>query len=154
MQSSCEIPQMPGPTRTQSVVLRFQPAVDPTQPFRWLGVPISSYKADASHHQGVSRTVLAGECGEKMAFHVRYFEVAPGGFSSLEKHAHEHVVLVLRGRGEITLEGVVHQLAFGDTVYVCPQAVHQLRNVSAEEPFGFLCLVDAQRDRPVLIEST
>jgi ribulose-bisphosphate carboxylase large chain len=57
-------------------------------------------------------------------------------------------VVVLRGRGQVQLGGAVHDLAFGDTVYVAPHEVHQFRNASAE-PFGFLCVVDAERDRPV-----
>ena len=40
-------------------------------------------------------------------------------------------------------------LLVGDTVYVGPHEVHQLHNPSATEPFGFLCLVDAERDAPV-----
>jgi ribulose-bisphosphate carboxylase large chain len=94
--------------------------------------------------------VLVGKAGEGTAFHVRYFEIAPGGFSSLEEHGHEHAVVVLRGRGQVQLGEMVHDLGFGDTVYVAPHEVHQFRNPSPDEPFGFLCMVDAQRDRPVV----
>ena len=132
-------------------MLRFQPPADPRAPFHWLGVPVAAYKTEADHHQGVTRMVLAGDRGEKTAFHVRYFEIAPGGYSTLEQHEHEHVVVVLRGRGEVVLGGVLHELGFGDTVYVAPRDAHQLRNTSGEEPFGFLCMVDAQRDRPVVL---
>jgi quercetin dioxygenase-like cupin family protein len=58
---------------------------------------------------------------------------------------------VLRGRGEVTLGSEVHPLSFGDTVYVAPHEVHQFRNTAADEPFGFLCIVDAKRDRPVIV---
>ena len=125
-----------------SRVLRFQPG------FHWEGVPVADYKAPASHWCGITRIVLVGEKGEQTAFQVRYFEIAPGGFSSLEHHAHEHVVVVLRGRGQVRLGDALHEVSFGDTVYVAPHEVHQLRNPSATEPFGFLCLVDAQRDAP------
>jgi ribulose-bisphosphate carboxylase large chain len=108
-----------------------------------------AYKPAADHHCGVTRTVLAGEGGEQTAFHVRYFEIAPGGFTTLERHRHEHVVVVLRGRGEIRLGEETHPLGFGDTAYVAPDEVHQLHNPSATEPFGFLCMVDARRDAPV-----
>jgi hypothetical protein len=43
----------------------------------------------------------------------------------------------------------VHSLGYGDTAYVAPNEVHQLCNTSPDELFGFLCMVDAQRDRPV-----
>ena len=45
----------------------------------------------------------------------------------------------------------VHALGFGDTVYVAPNEVHQFRNTAESEPFGFLCLVDAERDRPMAV---
>jgi ribulose-bisphosphate carboxylase large chain len=142
--SSCDPParpreDAPGPT---SRVLRWQPG------FRWDGIPVAAYKAAADHWCGINRTSLTGEHGEQTAFHVRYFEIAPGGFSSREHHTHEHVVFVLRGRGEVHLGGAVHQLGFGDVVYVAPHEVHQFRNRS-DEPFGFLCIVDAHRDLPV-----
>ncbi len=131
------------PVASGSRVLRFQPD------FRWEGVPVREYQQAGDNWCGVARTVLAGDGGEKMAFHVRYFEIAPAGFSSREQHVHEHVVVVLRGRGQVRLGEAVHDLGFGDTVYVAPNEVHQFRNPSASEPFGFLCIVDAERDRPV-----
>jgi ribulose-bisphosphate carboxylase large chain len=130
--------------------LRFQPVeAGSGRPFTWQGVPVAEYKQAAEHWRGVARTVLVGEGGEGTSFHVRYFEIAPGGFSSLERHAHEHAVVVLRGRGQVRLGEVVHDLGFGDTVYVAPHEAHQFRNPSASEPFGFLCMVDAHRDRPM-----
>jgi ribulose-bisphosphate carboxylase large chain len=140
--SSCDpASPPPAPAATGSRVLRWQDG------FTWEGVPVEAYKAPADHWCGVSRTALAGERGEQTAFHVRYFEIAPGGYSSRERHRHEHVVVVLRGRGQVQLGDAVHHLGFGDTVYVAPHEVHQFRN-TAEEPFGFLCIVDARRDRP------
>ncbi len=141
---SCEIgdPSRAEPRPTGSRILRWQPG------FRWEGAPVIAYKAAGEHWGGVARTPLVGEEGEQTAFHVRYFEIAPGGFSSLEHHRHEHVVIVVRGRGEVRLGGAVQQLGFGDVVYVAPHEVHQFRN-PFEEPLGFLCVVDARRDTPV-----
>jgi quercetin dioxygenase-like cupin family protein len=154
--SVCELPSNPGSAsaKSGSRVMRFQPGAGPDQPHAWQGVPITDYKMPADHHCGVSRAVLAGETGEHTAFHVRYFEIAPGGHTTLERHVHEHVVMVLRGRGEVRLGDAAHAITFGDTIYVAPNDVHQLRNTSAEEPFGFLCMVDARRDRPVEVAST
>jgi quercetin dioxygenase-like cupin family protein len=53
----------------------------------------------------------------------------------------------------VQLGETVHELAAGDLVYVAPDEPHQFRNPSATEPLGFLCIVDAQRDRPVLIQA-
>lgn len=115
--------------------------------FRWDGVPVVEYKQPADPWCGIVRQVLVGDRGEQTAFQVRYFEIAPGGFSSLESHRHEHAVIVLRGCGEVQLGLENHELKFGDVVYVAPDEVHQFRN-PAREPFGFLCIVDARRDAP------
>lgn len=116
--------------------------------FRWADIPVEEYKHPANHWCGVRRMVLVGGRGESTAFQLRYFEIAPGGFSSLESHAHEHAVVVLRGRGEVQLGSRVEEVGFGDVIYVAPHEVHQLRNPSTTEPFGFLCAVDVQRDAP------
>lgn len=151
MESSCEIPGLAGLNRTKSIVIRSEFPVDGGQPFRWLGLPISQYKASGDHHRGVTRTPMVGEFGEQTAFHMRYFEIAPGGYTSLEHHEHEHVVFVIRGRGEVILDGITHELGFGDVVYISPHTVHQLTNATVQDPFGFLCMVNANRDRPVLV---
>jgi len=122
----------------KSRIHRFDPS------FRWDGIPIMEYKQSAEHWCGIVRQVLIGANGEQTAFQVRYFEIAPGGFSSLEAHPHTHAVMVLRGHGEVQLGAGVHELSFGDVVYVAPNEVHQFRN-AASEPFGSLRIVDAQR---------
>lgn len=144
--SSCEIGSRPSKPCAGSRVLHFQDGC------RWEGVPAAEYKGAADHWCGITRMTLVGEAGEATAFHLRYFEIAPNGFSSLEHHAHEHVVVVLRGQGQVQLGQQVHDLGYGDTVYVAPHEVHQFRNLSAE-PFGFLCIVDARRDQPVTVGS-
>lgn len=156
--SSCEVPVPGQSVSAQSRVSekgsrlhRFQPASGKEVPHLWSGIPLQEYKPSADHHCGVLRQVLIGDSGERTRFQLRYFEIAPGGHTTLEHHQHEHVVLVLRGSGEVRLGEVWHVLGFGDTVYVAPHEVHQLRNREAE-PFGFLCLVDTERDRPVEVQ--
>ncbi|MFW6124633.1 MAG: alcohol dehydrogenase catalytic domain-containing protein [Pirellulales bacterium] len=85
-------------------------------------------------------------------FHVRYFEIEPGGSSSREMHQHEHVIVVLRGRGSVALGEEALPISFHDVVYVAPWEVHQFSNPGGEEPFGFLCIVPADRDRPVPVD--
>ncbi len=115
--------------------------------FRWQGIEPQSYKDDPeARWRDVSRHLLAG-AREGSPFHVRYFEAAPGGFTSLEEHRHEHVVVALRGKGEVRLNERWEPLAFGDVVYVAPDDPHQFR-AAGDEPFGFLCVVTAERDRP------
>jgi ribulose-bisphosphate carboxylase large chain len=95
--------------------------------------------------------VLIGAHGETTKFHVRYFEISQGGNSSFEKHRHEHVVICIRGRGALLFGKKKRPMEYLDTAYISPDTPHQLTN-PYQEPFGFLCIVNAKRDRPKLLK--
>lgn len=121
--------------------------------FDWKDVALEDYKADTAAWKGITRRELAGKRGESMRFHVRYFEIQPGGYSTLEKHLHEHVVIPIRGRGEAQAGCYAWNVSFGDVVYVSPSDPHQFRcPAGAREPFGFLCMVNAERDTPTTVD--
>jgi len=122
------------------------------QTFRWQGVEVREYKTDGAPYKDVTRQTLLGD-GEgeaDLTFLTRYFEIQPGGYSTLERHRHPHAVVVIRGRGRVALGERTYDLAPFDCVYVAPGAVHQFE-ASAGEPLGFLCIVDRVRDRPELV---
>lgn len=115
--------------------------------FRWRGVRREAYKALAGDWAGIARYVLfAGSRGAPMAFDVRYFEIERGGRSTFELHRHAHVVIGLRGVGKIRIGARWRRLELLDSCYIGPRTAHQLGN-DRSEPFGFLCIVDARRDR-------
>ncbi len=132
-------PSAPGDNR--SALYRFR------EGFHWDGVEQQRYKTPDGSWMEVARQVLIGERGESARFDLRYFEIAPGGHSTLEVHDHEHVVIGLRGRGRTLLAGEMVEIGFLDTLYVCPEDPHQLLN-PFDEPFGFFCIVNHERDRP------
>jgi quercetin dioxygenase-like cupin family protein len=113
--------------------------------FAWDGVEPREYKDNPGSWQGVVKHVLAKPASAK--FEARYFEVAPGGFTSLETHEHAHVVIVVRGAGLVDLDDEQLHLGMLDVVEVGPYEKHQFIN-EGSAPFGFLCIVDAERDRP------
>ncbi len=120
--------------------------------FRWEGVPERDYKPSALEErgmqwQGLTRHTLVDHRERPTTFDLRYFEIAPGGFSSLEKHEHAHVVVVLRGAGRALVGDEVVELAPHDALLVPPLAPHRWVN-AGDGPFGFLCPVDGERDRP------
>lgn len=119
--------------------------------FRWNHIEPRVYKSEDNSWLGVARHVFTGETGESTKFHVRYFEIEKGGYSTLEYHQHEHVVVVMRGEGHALVGDRRLALGFGDVLYVAPNDIHQLSN-SSDEPFGFLCVVNAERDRPIPVE--
>ncbi|RYG35127.1 cupin domain-containing protein [bacterium] len=114
------------------------------------GVEVTTYKDEPGTWVSVTRRVLAEESGTN--FETRYFEVAPGGYTSFERHGHEHVVIVQRGTGRVRLHDEWSDIAQGDTVHVAPNTPHQFVN-AGDEPFGIVCVVDRDRDRPVLLEN-
>lgn len=125
--------------------------VVPAEAYRWESVDVHEYKTEGTHFSGITRQTLLGEGNDEQAlnFITRYFEVAPGGYSSLETHEHPHSVVVIRGAGEVILEDRVEAIGLHDVVYVAPNTFHQF-HTTGDEPLGFLCIVDRQRDRPRL----
>lgn len=123
-----------------------------SEAFRWSGIEPQAYKFSLGDQRGmgwrgIARFTLAGPPVIPSKFEFRYFEVDPGGYSSLEKHAHVHSILVVRGKGKALVGGQVVELNLFDLLYVPPNTPHRWINES-EEPFGFICPVDAQRDLP------
>jgi mannose-6-phosphate isomerase-like protein (cupin superfamily) len=117
----------------------------------WQGVEPAGYAAQTPD-TGVTRHTIVGsrkndpsEPGPKME--LRYFEVQPGAASRLEKHEHEHYVVVRSGVGYAVIGDDVSELGANDVVYVGPLLLHQFVN-GGDTPFGFYCFVDSCRDFP------
>ncbi len=118
------------------------------QGYTWEGVAVHAYKAEGqAPFKAVTRQVLFE--GEGLAAQWRYFEVAPGGYTTLERHQHVHAVMVIRGQGHCLIGEEIHPIGLFDLVWVPPLTWHQFQATS-DEPLGFLCLVNAERDRPQL----
>ncbi len=116
--------------------------------FRWEGVELLAYKEEGSApFKAITRQVLFARPG--LGCELRYFEIQPGGYSTLERHRHAHAVMIFRGRGTCLVGSEVREVAAPDLVFIPPMTWHQFR-ASAGEPFGFLCMVNAQRDKPQL----
>ncbi len=115
---------------------------------RWQGVELRAYKDERdAPFRGVTRQTLASEPG--LAGELRYFEVEAGGYSTLERHEHMHAVMILKGSGRALVGSEVFAVAPLDLVTIASWSWHQFR-ASANEPLGFLCLVNSERDRPQL----
>src|SRR5512135_522376 len=121
---------------------KFQP-----ETHSWSEVAKEAYKEGEGCWCGIDRNTLIGNRDESVKFHLRYFQIAPGGNSSLEKHTHEHAVICAKGKGRVIVDAELHEMEPMDVLYVAPDVPHQLINPYSE-PFGFFCIVDAERDRP------
>ena len=142
----------PGPLRERHPDSRAPRVIAHRAGYEWTGRPSAAYKdardlAEALAFKGVRRVELVGRFGEGSHTDLRYFEIEPGGYSSLEKHLHTHIVIGARGRGVLVLGSRRETLASMDVACIGALEPHQLRNESSE-PFGFFCIVDHDRDRP------
>lgn len=125
------------------------PLVRPhTGAFTWPGVDVLRYKDEGSApFKDVTRQVLFGD--PAFPAQLRYFEVAPGGWTTLERHEHVHAVMVIRGKGRCRVGDKAYDIGLHDLVSVPPLTWHQFQ-AAPDEPLGFLCMVATERDRPQL----
>jgi quercetin dioxygenase-like cupin family protein len=75
----------------------------------------------------------------------RLFEMDSGGYSSLHKHAWEHVVYVLEGEGLVFDGEKTQQIKNGDSVFVAPNDLHQFQNKS-QKTLAFLCIEPSTKE--------
>jgi len=116
--------------------------------YRWDRVEVTRYKEEGSAlFRDVTRQTLFRR--PDLRGELRYFEVAPAGYSTLERHEHVHAVMILRGDGEALVGAEVFAVKTFDLVTVPPLTWHQFR-AGASSPLGFLCMVDAERDKSQL----
>ena len=117
-------------------------------PMRWREVEVLEYKREhGASFREVTRQVLFDD--PLLSCQLRYFEVAPGGHTTLERHEHAHAVLIEYGRGSCLVGDRVYDVAEHDLVHIPSLTWHQFR-ADKNEPLGFLCMVNAVRDRPQL----
>jgi quercetin dioxygenase-like cupin family protein len=108
----------------------------------WEGVAPRGYE----HVPGVLRHELIGPADGAASYRVRYFEVPAGQRTALERHAHDHGVVIERGRARVTLGDDLHELAPGDVVYVAPDELHCFEALG-DEPLGFICVAPPRPGR-------
>lgn len=106
-----------------------------------------------SHHQddvrmdgasGARMRMLIGPDDAAPNFHMRQFEVAPGGHTPHHSHDYEHEILVLSGKGVARSAQGDRPLKTGDVIFVPPDEMHQFRN-TGDEPMSFICVIPAPK---------
>lgn len=117
--------------------------------YQWNSVERHQYKSDGTGFRDIHRYSLLDNRFPELNFHTRYFEIEPGGYSSLEYHRHPHSVIIIRGKGSVILNNEIHNISLHDVVYISPETIHQF-HADENEYLGFLCMVDRYRDKPVI----
>lgn len=122
----------------------FRPALEEG----WVDVSLLAYKEEPGvPFKDITRQTLFK--APELLCELRYFEMAPGGYSTLERHIHVHGVMILKGRGRCLVGDVFRDMVPHDLVYIPPLTWHQFQ-ANQGESFGFLCMVNAERDKPEL----
>jgi len=69
---------------------------------------------------------------------LRLFTLDVGGYTPLEKHAHEHEVFMLRGKALVRGGEQEVEVKAGNVIFISSYEEHQFRNIG-DEPVEFLC---------------
>ncbi|MEE8169234.1 MAG: cupin domain-containing protein [Phycisphaerae bacterium] len=89
--------------------------------------------------------MLVGPADSAKNFHMRQFEIAPGGHSPRHQHDYEHEILILGGRGIAKSDAGDRPFKAGDVIWVPPNELHQFVN-TGPDPLSFICLIPAPQD--------
>src|SRR6478736_4842434 len=101
-----------------------QTAFRPFHDYQWDEVACLPYKDDGSAtFKAITRQVLFSEAD--LGCELRYFEMAAGGYSTLERHEHMHAVMILRGHGHCLLGDQVCEVKPRDLVTIPAWTWHQ-----------------------------
>ena len=92
--------------------------------------------------KGAQMRMLIGPDDGASTFHMRHFEIDPGGCTPHHQHEHEHEVLVLKGTGIAKSEQGDRPFKPMDVIFVPGNEMHQFCN-TASEPCEFICLIPA-----------
>lgn len=114
--------------------------------YRWEGIDVHPYKEDGTHFKSITRQTIRKVEGN-LPIEFRYFEIKSEGHSTLERHDHQHAVLIIKGSGRVLVGEEVHEIGLHDVVHVPPMTWHQFRACNGED-LGFLCIVSNDRDKP------
>lgn len=113
-------------------------------------------KIQALEAHDQSAVTMPGAAGAKMrmligpgegagVFHMRHFEVEPGGYTPHHQHNYEHEILILKGAGVAQTPSGERPFKAGDVIWVAPNDMHQFRNTGST-PLEFICLIPAPQD--------
>lgn len=94
---------------------------------------------------GAKMRMLVGSEEGAGNFHMRHFEVEPGGHTPHHQHDYEHEILILKGSGVAQSEAGERKFSAGDVIWVPPNEMHQFKNTGGD-PLEFICLIPAPQD--------
>ena len=91
---------------------------------------------------GAKMRMLIGPDDGAGNFHMRHFEVEPGGHTPHHSHDYEHEILVLNGQGIAKSTKGERPFKESDVIFVPANETHQFLN-TGDTPLKFICLIPA-----------
>ena len=95
--------------------------------------------------KGAKMRMLIGPNEHAPNFHMRHFEIEPGGNTPDHAHDFEHEIIILKGSGTAKTTDGDRPFQAGDIIYVPPNEPHSFVN-TAQTPCEFICLIPAPED--------
>lgn len=105
--------------------------------YQWEGVPIRKYRDE---FEGVNKQIVIGLDDQAPNFEIRYFNLEPGTHSNLERHPHDHGVVVMHGSARVQINDDFYKVNALDAIYISGEDLHQF-TVLGNEPLGFICVI-------------
>jgi len=93
-------------------------------------------KSEGYHKVRVKYLLHAGIGVKRLQ--LRLFTIDVGGYTSKEKHAHEHEVFFLRGKALVKGENEEYEVGPGSVIFIRSWELHQIINIG-DEPVQFIC---------------
>ena len=90
--------------------------------------------------KGAAKAVVVGKNEGWPDYTMRVFRLEPSGYTPHHQHDWEHVNYIVKGKGQLTIDGKKTDVAEGDYAYVPPNTKHQFQN-PYDADFEFICIV-------------
>jgi quercetin dioxygenase-like cupin family protein len=103
---------------------------------------VKEEQAEQGAHKVTVRWLITKDDGAEN-FTMRYFTVAPQGFTPYHSHDWEHEVFILDGQGVVKIGDHTKELEKGIVIFIPPNVRHQFTNPSAY-PLRFICMIPNQ----------
>ncbi|MGB9679440.1 MAG: cupin domain-containing protein [Thermoanaerobacteraceae bacterium] len=90
--------------------------------------------------RGVKKKILIGPEEGWEGYVMRIFEVEENGYTARHKHPWPHINYIIKGKGEIEIEGKRYEIKEGSFAYIPSNKTHQFTNIG-NETLEFICIV-------------
>jgi quercetin dioxygenase-like cupin family protein len=92
---------------------------------------------------GLEHQTLAGPEHGMKTLEMWMQTIAPGGETPVHRHACEEAIVILRGSGQITIEGVTTSFGPNSTLQIPSDVIHQIINTGTDDMFLIAALGQA-----------